>query len=179
MTTPRDIDLNPPPIEQGYDYTQWLIDNFARCQELIATNLFLIQFVFDQLRDTSISFTLFDATEAVVVGDGAGFVTVENIQFENTTLVDASAVHNQAAGAGGPATPCRIQINNETKAVDMFSTTLQIDKGDTQSAVSGTPFVIDTPNALINIGDVLRLDIDEVAFEKPPLGLLVLLEFEV
>jgi len=86
-----------------------------------------------------------------------------------------SYCHAEVITAGTTGT-LEIQIHNVTKAVDMLSTTLQIDSGETGSDTAATPYVIDTNNDDIAENDLLRIDIDAVQ-TTPPEGLIVTLGF--
>ena len=113
----------------------------------------------------------FPTTEAMVTGDGQAKVIIPAI-MNGLDLTSISAI---VATAGTTGT-CDIQIHNETDGVDMLSTVLTIDSGETSSATAATPAVIDTSNDDIATNDVLRLDVDAVHTTEA-LGLVVVLEF--
>ena len=71
-----------------------------------------------------------------------------------------------------------IQIRNVTDSVDMLSTKVTIDSGETDSSTAATPAVIDTTNDDVATGDVLVVDVDAVSTTAPQ-GLLVELTFEL
>ena len=70
-----------------------------------------------------------------------------------------------------------IQIANVTQGVDILSTKLTIDSGETNSS-SAVAAVIDTANDDVATGDVLRVDIDAVS-TTPAEGLVVILYFRI
>lgn len=54
-----------------------------------------------------------------------------------------------------------IQLHNLTDGVDMLSTPLTVDEGETTSRTAATPFVVDTTHDDIATGDSIRIDIDD------------------
>ena len=53
-----------------------------------------------------------------------------------------------------------VQVRNDTGAVDMLTTNLTIDQGETDSSTAATPAAIDGANAFVSTADMLRIDID-------------------
>lgn len=70
-----------------------------------------------------------------------------------------------------------VQIRNKTDAVDMLSTKLKIDSGETDSSTA-TAAVIDTTKDDVATGDVIAVDVDAV-HTTPAQGLVVELTFQL
>jgi hypothetical protein len=105
------------------------------------------------------------------VGDGAGYFRVPALLNSMVlSAVDACCI---TAGTTGVMT---IQIHNLTRVVDMLTTRMTIDSGETDTLTAATPAVIDTSNDDVSTGNVLRVDID-TAHSTPAKGLLVSLTF--
>lgn len=118
-----------------------------------------------------VQFQLFGKTQDVTVGDGrAYFIVPEGYNNHNLTDIKAIVV---TAGTTGTTD---VQIYNETQTVDMLSTKLTIDSGETSSDTAATPPVIDTNNDDVATDDVIRVDIDAVSTTEPQ-GMLLLLKF--
>lgn len=71
-----------------------------------------------------------------------------------------------------------IQINNVTQAVDMLTTKITIDSGETSSRTAATAPVIDTANDDVADGDIIRIDVDAVS-TTPAKGLMLELVFQL
>jgi hypothetical protein len=114
----------------------------------------------------------FAYNETVTTGDGAGGYVTVPAKYNGWVL---SAVHAEVetAPSGGTVT---IQIHNVTDSVDMLSTRLTIDDGETGSDTAATPAVINTSNDDVASYDLLRIDIDAA---NGAVGLIVQLVFEV
>jgi hypothetical protein len=114
----------------------------------------------------------FAYNETVTTGDGAGGYVTIPAKYNGWVL---SAVHArvESAPSGGTVT---IQIHNATDSVDMLSTRLTIDDGETGSDTAATPAVINTSNDDVASYDLLRIDIDAA---NSAVGLIVQLVFEV
>lgn len=83
-------------------------------------------------------------------------------------------VHARVLTAGTTGTT-DIQIANVTNSVDILSTKLTIDSGETGSDTAATAAVINHSNSLLATNDLLRIDIDAVS-TTPPEDLIVTLE---
>jgi hypothetical protein len=114
----------------------------------------------------------FAYNETVTTGNGAGGYVTIPAKYNGWVL---SAVHArvESAPSGGTVT---IQIHNATDSVDMLSTRLTIDNGETGSDTAATPAVINTSNDDVASYDLLRIDIDAA---NGAVGLIVQLVFEV
>lgn len=114
---------------------------------------------------------LFDFTTSVSTGNGKMYIHIDS-RVGGMTLVDVEAFVITAGTTG----TLDIQIANVTQAVDMLTTKLTIDSGETDSITANIPAVIDTPNATVTLNDILRIDIDAVQTTAPK-GLVVTLGF--
>jgi len=127
--------------------------------------------VADTINDKVLQGFLFDATTDVSVGDGRMYFSIPaKFNSHNLTRVYAKVF---TAGTTGTTD---IQIYNVTDSVDMLSTKLTIDSGETGSDTAATPAVIDTAHDDVVTNDLLRIDIDAVSTTAPK-GLIVVLEF--
>jgi len=125
----------------------------------------------DNVLKREVQLVPFDWTTPVSTGDGKYYFHIgETLDGKNLSYCHAEVI---TAGTTGTL---EIQIHNVTKAVDMLSTTLQIDSGETGSDTAATPYVIDTNNDDVAENDLLRIDIDAVQ-TTPPEGLIVTLGF--
>lgn len=115
---------------------------------------------------------LFDKTANFAVVDGRAYFIVP-AGYNSHDLTDVKLFITGAAGETGTTD---VQIHNVTDAVDMLSTKLTVDSGETSSLTAATPVVIDTANDDVATNDVLRVDIDAVSTTAPKGGVL-LLEF--
>jgi hypothetical protein len=125
----------------------------------------------------SASFLLFDDSEDVTTGDGAGdlFWRVPSI-LNGWNIVGVAAAH-QTAGAGTGVQTTTVQIRNVTDSTDILSTRLTIDEDETDSSTA-TAAVINTSYDDLATGEQLRFDVDAVPSTTAPKGLLVELIFK-
>lgn len=100
-----------------------------------------------------ISILLNDST-ALTTGDGKAYIRIPN-ECNGMDLVGVRA--SRVAGTGVPL----IQIHNVTAAVDMLSTRVSIDSGETDSSSAATPAVINTSNDSVATAQRLRIDVDD------------------
>lgn len=117
--------------------------------------------------------TIVDYTTDVATGDGKYYIHVDD-KFAGMDLV---RVHAEVITAGTTGT-MDIQIANVDAAVDMLSTKLTIDSGETGSDTAATPAVINTSNDDVQTNEVLRIDVDAVQTTKAK-GLIVTLGFRL
>ena len=116
--------------------------------------------------------TPFFYTEPLTTGDGKAYFHVPPaINGWNLTYV-----HHFVITAGTTNTT-DVQIANVTDAVDMLSTKLTIDSGETGSNTAATAAVIDTTKDDVATNDVLRIDYDQVS-TTAPLGSVITLGFD-
>jgi hypothetical protein len=121
----------------------------------------------------AISIEIVPATDDVVVGDGVAYfsmpLTINGYVLER--------VHARVITAGVTGTT-DIQIANATLAVDVLSTKLTIDSGETGSDTAAIPAVINLANDNAITDQLWRIDVDAVSTTKPK-GLVVTLQFDV
>jgi hypothetical protein len=115
---------------------------------------------------------VFDYATDVSTGDGAAYFVIPST-MDGFDLV---AVHAKVITAGASSGTTDIQIHNVDNALDMLSTKLTIDYGETGSDTAATAAVIDTSNDHVNTNDVIRIDIDAISATSPK-GLIVTLQF--
>lgn len=97
----------------------------------------------------------FRNNETVVTGDDAGRLPIPPaIDGRRLSFIRAKV---KTAPSGGTVT---IQIFNIDGAVDILSTLLTIDDGETSSETAAVPVVINVANDDVSDGDDLRVDID-------------------
>lgn len=138
-------------IAQVYDGTQWV--NLAY--------------------EVPIQATIVDYTTDIATGDGQYYFRVPS----RLNGMNLTAVHAEVITAGTTGTT-DIQIHNVTDAVDMLSTKLTIDSGETGSDTAVTAAVINTSNDDVATNDLLRVDVDAISTTAPK-GLIVTLEFSL
>ena len=109
----------------------------------------------------------------VTTGDGKFYVHIPT----ELNGMDLVYVHGEVITAGTTGTT-DIQIANATDSVDMLSTKLTIDSGETGSDTAATAAVIDTAKDDVATNDLLRIDVDAVSTTKPK-GLIVTLGFRL
>jgi hypothetical protein len=115
----------------------------------------------------------FEWTTDVATGDGKFYTHVPpELDGYNLTYVHAEVI---TAGTTGTTD---IQIYNVDNALDMLSTKLTIDSGETGSDTAATPAVINTSNDHVNTNDVLRIDVDAVSTTAPK-GLIITMGFKL
>lgn len=111
-------------------------------------------------------------TTALSTGDGQGYIHIcsplsnKNLVYCHLRLI--------APGAGTGTTRFQIARNRSGSVVDILSTTLDIERTQTQS--SGT-YVINTLNDDMLDNDLLRIDVDQLT-STPGSGAIVTLGFE-
>lgn len=110
----------------------------------------------------------------VSVGDGAAYIAIPS-ELNGTVLVYAHARHKTAGT--GTTNKTKIQIHNVNNVVDILSTVLSIDAGETGSETAATAYVINTSNDDVAAYDLLRIDVDQVPETTAPQGLMVTLGF--
>jgi len=114
---------------------------------------------------------LLNTDVALTVGDDAFRFRIPGL-LSGWNIVSVSACRK--SGTGVPA----FQIRNVTDSVDVLSTKLTIDSGETDSGSAATPAVIDTTKDDVAGGDQFAIDVDvagtstlfayvEIVFAKP------------
>lgn len=112
-----------------------------------------------------------DFATDLATGDGQFYLHIP----AGLTGMNLVEVHAFVITAGTTGTT-DIQIHNVTDAVDMLSTKLTIDSGETGSDTAATAAVINTATDDVLTNDVLRIDIDAVSTTAPK-GLVITLGF--
>jgi len=97
---------------------------------------------------------LINDSTALTTGDGKAYVRIPD-EFNGFDLVGV-----RFARVSGTGTPL-VQVHNVTQAVDMLTTRVSIDSGETDSSTATTAVVIDTANDDVASGDRLRIDVDD------------------
>jgi len=83
--------------------------------------------------------------------------------------------HVYTAGVTGTTD---IMIHNLTQAVDMLTTAITIDSGETDSSTAVTAPVVDTANNDVTTADVIRFDIDAISSGTAANGLEIRMQFK-
>lgn len=120
-----------------------------------------------------IQMVVFDFATDMATGDGKFYLHIPSA-LDGMDLVE---VHAEVITAGTTGT-CDIQIANATDSVDMLSTKLTIDTGETGSDTAATAAVIDTSNDDVATNDLLRVDVDAIHTTAAK-GLIVTLTFRL
>jgi len=112
------------------------------------------------------------AADNCAIGDGKIYFTIPSWM----NGMNLTAVHARVITAGTTGT-MDIQIANVTDSVDMLSTKLTIDSGETGSDTAATAYVIDGTKDDVATNDLLRIDVDAVHSGTAAKGLIIRLEF--
>jgi len=120
-----------------------------------------------------ITVLIFDDATDTVIGDGAGDIFVRIPSTLNGWNLTEAAAQVQTAGITGTTD---IQIHNVTDNVDMLSTVLTVDSGETDTLTAATAAVIDTTKDDVATGDSIRFDVDAVSTTAAK-GLLIEMTF--
>lgn len=121
----------------------------------------------------NVQMVIFNFTDDAETGDGKFYFLVPaKLNGMNLTSAVARVI------TAGTTNTMDIQIANVTDSVDMLSTKLTIDSGETSSSTANTPVVIDTTKDDIATNDLLRIDVDAVHTTKAK-GLIVTLGFNL
>jgi hypothetical protein len=115
----------------------------------------------------------FDYATDCATGDGAAYFTLPT-SMDGFNLVD---VHARCITAGTTGT-MDVQIRNVTDAVDVLSTKITIDTGETGSDTAA-PAVINTSNDDVDSWDLWAVDVDAVHSGTAAQGLIVTLVFRL
>ena len=118
----------------------------------------------------SVQMVCFDFGTDVATGDGAYYFRVPSA-LNGMNIVD---VHAEVITSGTTGTT-DIQLHNVTDAVDILSTKITIDSGETGSDTAATAPVISTSNDDLATNDIIRVDVDAVSTTAPQ-GLIVTFE---
>ena len=111
----------------------------------------------DRIRIAMVEPYSFKFDELLVVGNDAGRLPIP-ADLDSYELIYVRAKVKTAPGAGGVT----IQLHNIDNAVDMLSTEITIDNGETSSETAAAPPVINAANDHVDDGDDIRIDLDAV-----------------
>jgi hypothetical protein len=114
-----------------------------------------------------------DAATDTATGDGKAFFRFPAVM--NGWNLTGVAMCCYTAGTTGTMD---VQIRNKTDSVDMLSTKLTIDSGETDTSTAATAAVINTSSDDVATGDVIAIDVDAVQTTKAK-GLFVELTFQL
>jgi hypothetical protein len=123
--------------------------------------------------EKSASIQVLDGTTDTSVADGLAYITIPS-SLNGMDLVGVAA-NVITAGTTGTTD---IQVRNVTDAVDMLSTKMTIDSGETSTSTAATPAVIDGTKDDVVTGDVIAIDVDAVSTTAAK-GLIVNLIFRL
>ena len=110
------------------------------------------------------------------VQEGISFFTIPS-SLNDLYLSGVSGevgAHVYTAGTTGTTT---VMLYNETDSVDMLSTGITIDTGETDSSTAAAAPVVDTSNNQVSTADVIRFDIDTIQTGTAANGLEVRMQF--
>jgi len=124
-------------------------------------------------KPTIVGIQVLDAGTDTAVADGKAFFRVPaELNGMNLTGVAATVY------TAGTTNTTDIQLRNKTDSVDMLSTKMTIDSGETDTSTAATPAVIDTTKDDVVTGDIIAVDIDAVSTTAAK-GLYIELRFEL
>ena len=112
-----------------------------------------------------------DFGTSVATGDGKFYFHID-ARLDGKRIKD---IHAEVITAGTTGTT-DIQIANVDAGVDILTTKLTIDSGETGSDTAATPAIITVANAGVTLNQVLRIDVDAVSTTAPK-GLIITLGF--
>jgi len=115
----------------------------------------------------------FDFGTDIATGDGKYYFHVPPaLNGMNLVYVHARVI------TAGTTNTSDIQIANVTDSVDMLSTKLTIDSGETGSDTAAAAAVIDTDKDDVATNDLIRIDVDAASTTKPK-GLIITMGFQL
>lgn len=118
-----------------------------------------------------VQITCFDYATNTAIGDGKGYFHVPPaLNGMNLVYVHAKVI------TAGTTNTTDIQIANVTDSVDMLSTKITIDSGETGSDTAATAAVIDTTKDDVATNDLLRIDVDAISTTAAK-GLIITMGF--
>lgn len=121
--------------------------------------------------DRALQMVVFNFINPIVTGDGKFYIHIDQ-RLDQKYLVDAHAEVITAGITGST----QIQLANINAGVDLFSSKLRIDTGDTGSDTSSVPVSIIVANSQVLLNQVLRIDVDLITTTAPE-GLIITLGF--
>ena len=121
--------------------------------------------------DRALQAIVVDFGTSVATGDGKFYFHID-ARLDGKRIKD---IHAEVITAGTTGTT-DIQIANVDAGVDILTTKLTIDSGETGSDTAATPAIITVANAGVTLNQVLRIDVDAVSTTAPK-GLIITLGF--
>lgn len=112
-----------------------------------------------------------DSATNTATGDGKAYFRIPP-ELNGMDLIGVAATVYTA----GTTNTTDVQLRNKTDSVDMLSTKITIDSGETDTLTAATAAVIDTTKDDVVTGDVIAIDVDAVS-TTPAKGLYVELRF--
>lgn len=109
--------------------------------------------------------------QVCATGDGKSYFHVP----PDLNGLDLVYCHAEVKNTGTTGT-MQIQIRNVTQSVDMLSTKLQIDSGESGSDTAATAYDINESNDQVSTNDIIALDFDQL-HSTPADGCIVTLGF--
>ena len=124
-------------------------------------------------KPTVVGIQVVDVANNTATGDGKAFFRVPaELNGMNLTGVAASVY------TAGTTNTTDVQLRNKTDSVDMLSTKITIDSGETDTSTAATAAVIDTTKDDVVTGDIIAIDVDAVS-TTPAKGLYIEMRFEL
>jgi len=119
---------------------------------------------------------VFRTIEIKIISDTTNLITGDLLifcipsDFDGMNLIDADAYVTTVSSSGLPT----VQIKNVTQgSVNMLTTPITIDVGETTSYTAATPPVIDIANDDVATGDLIAVNISEIGTGTRGLGVIL------
>jgi hypothetical protein len=126
-----------------------------------------------------ISVKVFPGTQLWSTGDGKFYLPILDPKYEGAILSDVEIACDTPSSSGAVTVQVargrRASASGAPSYNDMLSTEATIDQDEYTSLDAATPPVIDNDYARVEVGDILRIDVDAAGTDTK--GLLVMLEF--
>lgn len=132
------------------------------------TRIAILEAVPPFLRNAHYEIKLFADTVTTTVGDNR-FVFAIPADLDGFSLFDAQGFVSTVSSSGAPT----VQVRNVTAAVDMLSTRITIDAGESTSFTAAVPSVVNAANALVATGQLISLDVDVAGTSSKGLGVIL------
>jgi len=153
-------------MTQGSDYIAYWDTGVSAGRKILAidTPFFFRTMVIKALPDANDTY----------VGDGITAVTIPSTM--DSLYLYSIGAHVYTAGVGSTTD---VQLHNLTTSLDVLSTKLTVDAGETDSSTAATPVVINTSGNTNKVftATVLRIDVDQIASGTAAKGLEIRMEF--
>jgi len=153
-------------MTQTADYIAYWDTGVAASRKILAidTPFFFRTIIVKALPDADDTYT----------GDGITAITIPPTM--DTLNLYSIGAHVYTAGTGSTTD---VQLHNVTTSLDLLSTKLTIDAGETDSSTAATPVVINSSGTINKVytATVLRIDVDQIASGAAAKGLEIRMEF--